>query len=160
MRSLLVVIGLIALLPTLSLASDIPLIDGVRIKAGYFDMGDLGKNIGVGADVKLSLIGFNVLAGVEAGDGADLLDLNANIIWQVPMVAFNLYYGAGPGWYRVNHSGGTQTSFGGQAVVGAEFGSKLFVEGRYVFLTDFNKAAVGTGDVDGLHLCAGLNYKF
>jgi hypothetical protein len=167
MKRIVLLVILCALLPASAMAQcclSLPELNSVRARVGYFDMGDLGGNVGVGADLRFGLLGQKWLAGVEAGGGTKMLDANVNLLMDIPLVAADAYIGGGAGIYRVDNHGGTDQCPAVQGVVGIS--TKMgglgdwFLEARYVALTDFEPSKVGISDIDGLRVTLGYQHKF
>ncbi|MGC9316773.1 MAG: hypothetical protein ACP5KN_01905 [Armatimonadota bacterium] len=144
----------------------------VRVRAGWFDMGDAGDGLGVGVDYAFEAWNQEWMAGLEWGDadgGPPAGETDGGGIDTCWGATFNwigrsgdemamreqaeLYYGAGVGWYNVDNSS-SDDSLGAQVLVGADFASDWFGELRWVFGTD-----VLGGDVDGIRAAVGFRFK-
>ena len=84
-------------------------------------------------------------------DDTDIWAATANFIRTVAREGQHseVYYGGGPGWYKVHGSDTERDSFGAQVLVGFTHESDWFAELRYVFGTEFDWGG-GTSDVDGV----------
>jgi len=153
----------------------------LRVRAGWFDMGDADSGLGIGVDYLFDAFGQKWLAGLEWGDAdyrrpvvvgeAQSATLGARIdtYWGVTfnwvsVVPGDLglmpeedgtswYYGGGIGWYTLDNST-SDDSFGAQVLAGYNFKEDWFGELRYVFATDM----FGNLDADGIRLSIGYQF--
>ncbi len=182
MRRLMVVVVVALLLPCMAMAQYGMDMDDetrqLRVRAGWFDMGDADDGFGVGADYLFEAFEQEWMFGVEWGDidpeptsqacSAQLNGALPDTYWGVTLNwigrttqddrmyeedTTQFYYGGGIGWYRLD-DGTDDDSFGVQALVGADFAEDWFADLRYVFGTDLFEDA----DVDGIRATVG--YRF
>jgi hypothetical protein len=167
MSKIVMLVVLCALVPASAMAQcclSLPELNSVRARVGYFDLGDMGGEVGAGVDVRFGLLGQKWLAGVEAAGGTDMLDANVNLLMDVPLVAADVYIGGGAGIYRVDRHGETDQCPALQGVVGISTGvadlDDWFLEARYVLGTDFDYGKVNVDNIDGIRLTLGYQHRF
>ncbi|MCK4324854.1 MAG: hypothetical protein KAW89_10010 [Armatimonadetes bacterium] len=131
-----------------------------QLRAGYYDVGDAGSDIGFGADY-MARDWMASADYVTTSNGGDL------DIWSVSGTYLQrmsgrpgTYYGAGAGWYNLSENGWSDDGIGYHVLFGMEFGSPdqfgepaWFAQARYLFGTDF-----GGGDVDGIQASVGRRF--
>ena len=131
-----------------------------QLRAGYYDVGDAGSDIGFGADYMARdwMASADYVTTSEGGDDLDIWSVSGTYLQRMSGRP-GTYYGAGAGWYRIS-DGGSDDSFGYHILFGMEFGSPdqfgepaWFVQARYVFGTDFDG-----GDIDGFQASLGRRF--
>ncbi len=131
-----------------------------QLRAGYYDIGDLGSDIGFGADYTARdwLVSADYITTSEFGEDFNIWSASATYLQRMSGRP-GTYYGAGAGWYRVSNSE-SDDSLGYHVLFSTEFGPPdqfgepaWFAQARYVFGTDFNG-----GDIDGFQASIGRRF--
>lgn len=149
-----------------------PEVNGLRVRAGYFDLGDyLDADFGVGADYRFRALGQTWMVGGEyaqadwasSGSGGssssltyDVFDANLNWIGMTHSKSLSWYYGAGVGYHRIENSS-SDDSIGFQVVLGADLESGFSLDLRYILGTEFGESY--KWDIDGLRATVGYWFK-
>ena len=131
-----------------------------QVRAGYYDLGDLGSDIGFGADyMARDWMASADYVTTSEGGGLDIWSLSGTYLKRMAGKP-GTYYGAGAGWYDVSEDGWSDNSMGYHVLFGTEFGSPdqfgepaWIAQARYVFGTDF-----GGGDIDGFQASVGRRF--
>ena len=131
-----------------------------QLRAGYYDLGDAGSDIGFGADYMARdwMARADYVMTSVFGDDLDILSGSATSLQRMSGRP-GTYYGAGAGWYRISN-GGSDDSVGYHVLFGMEFGSPdqfgepaWFAQARYVFGTDLDGGAI-----DGIQASVGRRF--
>lgn len=138
--------------------------NALRVRAGWFDMGDFGSGFGAGLDYRFRAFGQTWLAGGEWGDGeygpsgaktaVDVFGAHFNWIGTERIGANSWYYGAGLGWYFLEN-GLSDDGLGFQILGGMNHGENLSFDVRYVWADEFSTAR----NANGLRLSVGYWFK-
>jgi len=132
-----------------------------QVRAGYYDLGDLGSDIGFGADYLSRdwMASADYITTSEFGIDFDIGSASASDLQRMSGRP-GTYYGAGAGWYDVSRTGWSGDSIGYHVLFGMEFGSPdqfgepaWIAQARYVFGTD-----LGGGDIDGFQASLGRRF--
>lgn len=136
----------------------------LRVRAGWFDMGDFNSGLGVGVDYRFKAAGQTWLLGGEWGDGEygsgsskssiNVFGANFNWIGTERVGANSWYYGGGLGWYFLEN-GLSDDGLGFQVLGGVNYGSNLSVDVRYVWADEFSTSR----NANGLRLSLGYWLK-
>jgi len=123
-----------------------------QLRAGYYDVGDAGSDIGFGADYTTrDWMASADYVTTNDGDNLDIWSVSGTYLQRMSERP-GTYYGAGAGWYRIS-DGGSDDSFGYHGSPD-QFGEPAwFVQARYVFGTDFDD-----GDIDGFQASLGRRF--
>ena len=132
-----------------------------RARAGYYDLGDAGSDLGFGVDYtsRQWLASFDYVTTEQYGEDFDIWSVSGSWLWRRPAQP-GTYYGAGLGWYDVTVADESDDDIGYHVLVGTQFGSSdqfgepaWFAEARYVLGTGFDG-----GDIDGFQLYIGRRF--
>ncbi len=132
-----------------------------QLRAGYYDLGDLGSDIGFGADYMARdwMASADYVTTSAFGDDFDIWSLSGTYLKRMAGKP-GTYYGAGAGWYDLSANGDSDDSIGYHVLFGMEFGSPdqfgepaWFAQARYVLGTDFDG-----GDIDGIQASVGRRF--
>jgi len=132
-----------------------------QLRAGYYDLGDAGSDIGFGADYMARdwMASADYITTDDGGDNLDIWSGSATYLQRMSGRP-GTYYGAGAGWYNISEDGWSDDSIGYHVLFGTEFGSPdqfgepaWFAQARYVFGTDF-----GGADIDGFQASVGRRF--
>jgi hypothetical protein len=165
------VLLLVAMLPCLAFAQGYgengP--KAFTVQAGYFDMKDLDKGLGIGVTYNLPLAGQTARIGLEWGNGslpvssagvsAALTSSSSVNVWNLHLDWIlqanpQFYYGLGACLNRVELPGNSENKFGGQAILGYNITPEWFAEARYLAAAEFIQGI----KIDGLRATVG--YRF
>ncbi len=151
----------------------------IRLRVGWFDMGDADTGLGIGADYMFRAMNTDWVVGGEWGDadgGSSEMSAEAqgqvgsiDSYWGVTInwiarqdaqptydnMSPRLYFGGGVGYYGVT-DGTEDEAIGYQALLGVDFGEDWFIDGRWVLGTEMFD---DTFNVDGPRLSIGFRFK-
>ncbi len=131
-----------------------------QLRAGYYDVGDAGSDIGFGADyMARDWMASADYVTTSDGDDLDIWSVSGSYLQRMSGRP-GTYYGAGAGWYNLSEDGWSDDGIGYHVLFGMEFGSPdqfgepaWFAQARYVFGTDFDG-----GDIDGFQASLGRRF--
>lgn len=128
--------------------------NALRVRAGWFDMGDFDSALGVGVDYRFNAFGQTWLLGGEWGDGEhgsgsskqsiNVFGANFNWIGTERLDANSFYYGAGVGWQFLENSI-SDDGFSYQVLAGVNYGRNISLDVRYVWADEFDRSYNANG---------------